>query len=110
MKKINIGVIGLGVGRFHAINALNNSHCNLELICDLNSKKKLRLPKKLEKQSFTKNADDILFNKKIDLVCIASFDNYHFEHIIKALDNNKHVFVEKPICLNEKELKEIKKN
>ena len=109
MKKINVGVIGLGVGRFHAINVLNNPNCNLELICDLSSKRMLKLPKELEKKSFTKNADDILLNKKIDLVCIASFDNYHFEHIIKALDNDKHVFVEKPICLNKKELDQIKK-
>ena len=32
---------------------------------------------------------------------------YHKEHVIKALNNNKHVIVEKPIALNPKDAKEM---
>ncbi len=53
-------------------------------------------------------ADEILENDDIDIVSIASYDNFHYEHIIKALENNKHVFVEKPFCMYESEAVHIR--
>lgn len=40
MKKINIGVIGLGVGYYHLKYYLhNNKYCNVLKVCDLDKKK-----------------------------------------------------------------------
>ena len=39
-------------------------------------------------------------SKSIDLVSIASYDNYHFQHAIKCIAKNKHIFIEKPFCQN----------
>ena len=50
---------------------------------------------------------DILSDPNIDLVCIASYDKFHYEQVLTSLDNKKHVYVEKPICLKKEELKKI---
>jgi predicted dehydrogenase/threonine dehydrogenase-like Zn-dependent dehydrogenase len=49
----------------------------------------------------------ILANPEINTVAIATRHHLHAGQVIKALDNGKHVFCEKPLCLNEAELAEI---
>ena len=39
------------------------------------------------------------FDKQVKLVSIASFDNFHHEQIIKGLNNNKNLIIEKPIIV-----------
>ncbi len=109
MKKINVGVIGLGVGYYHLKYYLHNKkHCNVAKICDLDKKKIFNLKKKFKKIKYCYNYEDIINDKNINLVSIASYDNFHFKQIINCLINNKHVFVEKPLCLNQSEYKRIK--
>ena len=55
------------------------------------------------------NENEIFQNPDIDLVCICSYDNYHFSHVKESLKNNKHIFVEKPLCLTSNELNFIRK-
>lgn len=52
----------------------------------------------------TTDPTQILQDRTIDVVSIASFDEFHAEQVIMALDMGKHVFVEKPICLTKREL------
>jgi predicted dehydrogenase/threonine dehydrogenase-like Zn-dependent dehydrogenase len=56
----------------------------------------------------TCNIDDILNDKDIDLVLIATRHNLHGEYVLKALNAGKNVFVEKPLCIKEEDLKDIK--
>ena len=46
---------------------------------------------------------DVLDDPDIDLVCIASYDNDHFDQTMRAIQQGKHVFVEKPFVLHEHE-------
>ncbi len=57
----------------------------------------------------TSNTEDILENKDINTVFIATRHDSHAEYVKKALQARKHVFVEKPLCLNVEELDEIEK-
>lgn len=61
------------------------------------------MKKSLEKENITvcDNYDD--FIKKIDAVYISTNSNEHFEIINNALDNDKHVLCESPICINKKD-------
>lgn len=106
-NKLNVGVIGLGVGAKHAHALYLNKNVNLVSLCDFDNKK-LNLYKKIYKNcNFTNNSDDIFKNPNIDIVSIASYDNFHAKHILQAIKYNKHFFVEKPFCLTIKELKKI---
>ncbi len=55
------------------------------------------------------NEDKIFLDKEINLVSIASYDNYHFSQIVKCIKNKKNIIVEKPMCLKISELKKINK-
>jgi predicted dehydrogenase len=106
-NRINVGVIGLGVGAKHARVLYSNKKVNLVTLCDLDNKK-INLYKKIFKNcKFTTNPDDIFKNPNIDIVSIASYDNFHAKHILQAIKYNKHFFVEKPFCLNINQLNKI---
>jgi len=53
------------------------------------------------------NADDIIKDESINTVFIATRHNLHCEYVLKGLKAGKNVFVEKPLCMNESELKKI---
>ena len=106
---LNVGIIGLGVGEKHISGFEQDNLARVTHLCDFDSKKKDYLKKKYPDKVITDLSDDIIKNKDIDIVSVASFDNYHYEQIINCIENKKHIFVEKPICLSREELNEIKK-
>lgn len=55
----------------------------------------------------TTEYDDIIEDDEIDLVMIATRHDLHASMALKALHKGKHVFVEKPLALSEKDLSEI---
>ncbi len=57
--------------------------------------------------SCTTNEFEILNNPAVNTVVIATRHHLHARQVIAALQCGKHVFCEKPLCLNEEELKEI---
>ncbi len=57
----------------------------------------------------TGDAEEIINDQNINTVFIATRHNLHYEYVIKALKAGKNVFVEKPLCMNETELEEIRK-
>jgi predicted dehydrogenase len=103
MKRLKAGIIGLGVGERHIEGYERHPECEVAALCDFSDEKISLVGKKYPNIKITDNADEILKDSEIDIVSIASYDNYHYEQILKAIDNNKHIFVEKPLCLYEKE-------
>lgn len=100
MDTLKVGIIGLGVGERH-IDAFNSHpQCQVATLCDFSTEKLSSVSKENIAADFTLEAEDILNDPQIDIVSIASFDNYHFDQIELAIKNRKHVFVEKPLCLD----------
>jgi predicted dehydrogenase len=81
--------------------------CEVKAICDINEKVLQKVGKKYPSCTFSPDPDLVLNDPEIDLVCIASYDDVHEQQVLSALRNNKHVFVEKPLCLTENELSNI---
>lgn len=109
MKRLRAGIIGLGVGEQHIEGYRSHPDCDVVALCDF-SEEKLSLAKtRYPGMKLTSQADEILQDPDIDIVSIASYDNYHYEQIVKAIDNDKHVFVEKPLCLYEDEAVHIRR-
>lgn len=52
-------------------------------------------------------SEELLDDKNINTILIATRHDKHAELVVKALNAKKNVFVEKPLALNEEELKEI---
>ena len=88
-----------------AINGFMGS--KVKIICE-KDKKSLIYKKKYPKMIVTSDEETIFKDKQINLVSIASYDNYHFDQILKCLKNEKkNIIVEKPMCLNPNQLKRI---
>lgn len=109
MKKIKVGIVGLGrLGRQHAENiAFRIPNCELLAVCSV-------IPEEVEEVKnqwnipfgYT-NYDDMLQNKELDAIFIASPSGFHCEQIKKALVAGFHVFSEKPLGLYMEEAIEV---
>ena len=51
--------------------------------------------------------EDLLADRKVDLVYVATPHSEHFANAMAALEAGKNVLVEKPICINEKQAKKL---
>ena len=103
MKKNNVGVIGLGVGERH-IESYLKFGCNIKKIFDFNSKKMKLIKKKFPSVEICQSENEIFKDPEINIVSIASYDNYHFKQILKCIKFKKNIFVEKPLVLKESQL------
>lgn len=104
MEIVRFGIVGLGrLGYEHASNLKYNiKNAKLKAICT-NNQKELNEKKELLKVDYAYlNYEDMVKSKEIDAVVICSPSSFHVEHIKLALDNNLHVFCEKPLALDSK--------
>lgn len=107
-QTINVGVIGYGywgpniVRNFH-----NASNATVVSVCDLNPKSLERVRRSYPSVGVTTDSDDILNNPAIDAVAIVTPVSHHFPLAKKALENGKHVFVEKPFTQTSAEAQEL---
>jgi len=56
----------------------------------------------------TNNTNELYDDDQINTLFIVTRHNTHFNYVLKGLQKNKHIFVEKPLCMFEFELEEIK--
>ena len=61
-------------------------------------------------QEASTDTSHIVSDPKIDAIVIATRHDSHAHYVVQALQAGKHVFVEKPLCLNDTELQEISKS
>ena len=108
-KKVSCAVIGTGVGIHHCNTFENSKYASLSLICEKDTKKHPKLKKRFPNSVVTNNENLVFDNKKIKIVSICSHDKYHYPQIIKSIDNNKNIIVEKPLCSTYDQLIKIKK-
>ena len=81
----------------------------VKIICEKNKKKIQILKKKYPNKIITPDEKLIFLDKQINLVSLASYDNFHYNQILKCIKYNKNIVVEKPMCLNSDQLKNIYK-
>tara|TARA_B100001057_G_scaffold500460_1_gene615660 strand:+ start:1418 stop:2416 length:999 start_codon:yes stop_codon:yes gene_type:complete len=104
---IYAAVIGSGVGLKHIEALIKTKDVIIKYLCEKNSKKSRYLKKKFPNIQIISSDKKIFEDKKIKLVCIASYDNYHYEQILNCIKNKKNFYVEKPMCMDVNQLKHI---
>ena len=106
---INFGMIGCGYwGKNIARNIYQNEDCNLSHISDLNESNLSYINKNYPNTKTTVNADEVFRDTDLDIVGIFTPPKTHYKLIMKALENDKHVLVTKPLCLSVSEAEKIK--
>ncbi|MFH1617391.1 MAG: Gfo/Idh/MocA family oxidoreductase, partial [Candidatus Margulisiibacteriota bacterium] len=97
-KVLKIGVFGFG---YWGPNLVRNFHynekCCVKTIVDLNEARLAVAQKLYPHVQISKSPDDLYKDPEIDAVVVALPVGYHFEFAQKALLNDKHVLIEKPM-------------
>ncbi len=106
---LGVAVVGLGVGARHARTFARHPSCKLRYLLDLDTEKAGALAEELAGCAVAKNYEEILESPDVDIVVIASHDDSHYAYLLDALVSEKHVFVEKPMCLTLNELSSVKR-
>jgi predicted dehydrogenase len=94
---INIGVIGYGYWGPNIVRNFNGiDRAQVVSVCDLSESALGKVRKLYPAVNTTTNVDDVISSNTIDAIAIITPVFTHFEIAKKALENGKHVFVEKP--------------
>ena len=105
---MRIGVIGYG---YWGPNIVRNFHtldnAEVVLVADRNPNCETRLKKTFPSIGFTTDENNVLTSPNIDIVAVVTPVWTHHELAKKALENGKHVFVEKPFTYSVAQAEEL---
>ncbi|GGM80060.1 oxidoreductase [Dyadobacter beijingensis] len=105
-KILNVGLIGFGLsGRyFHSPFLSTNPNFKIKTVVERS---------KNEAQEFdptignARSVEELLSDEAIDLVFICTPNDTHFQYAMDALENGKHVVIEKPFSATEEEARQL---
>lgn len=107
-EKIKFVIIGCGrIGRRHASMAQLNPHAELVGMVDIDESLKEELTTEFKVPFFTSMEELLAVNIKADVMNICTPNYLHASQAIKALQNDCHVVVEKPMALNKVDAEEV---
>lgn len=106
MKKLNWGILGTGWIATEMGDALNRVNGEIYAVCDITLEAAKKYADKYHVQKAYGSADDMINDENIDIVYIATPHNLHYRFLIQSLKAGKHVFCEKAITVNDKQLEE----
>lgn len=111
MKKIKVGIIGLGrLGEQHAKNLASRiPGAELTAVCDMDDAKRDAFAKEYNVPNSCRTFEEMLAVDGLDAVFVVSPSGLHTSQISLALDAGKHVFSEKPLGVTVEECLEAQK-
>src|SRR6185436_6625470 len=105
---LNLGVIGYGYWGPNIVrNFSGHQDCKVVAVCDNNPAALARVLGRHPSVRVTTDVDSVVTAPDIDLVAIVTPVSYHYELAKKALENGKHVFVEKPFTATSAQAEEL---
>ncbi|MHC4185725.1 MAG: Gfo/Idh/MocA family protein, partial [Planctomycetota bacterium] len=97
-ERVRIAVIGVGSqGSNHAEDWADMDQAELVAVCDVDPKRRNEVAKETKSKPVA-DYRQVMEDKSIDAVSIATPDHWHTPVALAALVAGKHVYVEKPCC------------
>jgi predicted dehydrogenase len=108
MQQITVGVVGYGYwGPNFVRNFTEIDNVELRYICDLQQEHLDRHRNRYPTLRLTKDYDELLADKSLDAITIATPVDSHFALAKQALLAGKHVLLSKPMCRNSAQCEEL---
>jgi len=109
LEDINIGFLGAGsYAQSHLLpNFPKGNSVKLKGVMTASGTSSRSVAERFGFEFCTGDADDILLNDDVNTIFIATRHDSHGDYVLRALKSGKHVFVEKPLCINPEELEAI---
>lgn len=105
--KYNFGIIGCGNIATKFADTLNKLNLPLLGVASRNIEKAEEFSKKFNAKNFYGSYEEMLNNKEINIIYIATPHGLHYEHLKLCLKYNKNIICEKAFTLNHLEAEEI---
>lgn len=106
MTTLNVGLIGFGLsGRyFHAPFLSVNPRFKLKTVVERSKNEAQEFDPNIEN---ARSVEELLADPEIDLVFVCTPNDTHFSYAMDALENGKHVVIEKPFANTEAEARQL---
>ena len=102
---LKVGVVGCGhLGKIHTKLLSQSENYKLIGIYDKDNEESIRVSDEFKCTSF-ESFDSLL--DSVDVIDIVAPTPFHFNYAKQAINKNKHVFIEKPVCTTSKESEEL---
>ena len=105
---LKLGVVGYGYWGPNVVrNFSSQPDCRVVAICDKNPHAVALALSRHPAVHATSNADEVMSSPEIDAVAVVTPVSTHYQLARKALENGKHVFVEKPFTATSAQAEEL---
>lgn len=103
MKQYGVAIIGYGgMGGYHHKDLLQVDRLKVIGAYDINPERN-RIAEKKGTYAYS-SKEELLADKKVDIVIVATPNNFHMDLCIQAMEAGKHVLCEKPVAMSSEEL------
>lgn len=105
---MNVGILGTGFGSYHVRLLKKINQIDRIVVFGRNEKKLQELQHELGVETTTQ-IDKIMTDPGIDLIDICLPSTLHRQYAVEALERDKHVFCETPLCLSPEDAEVMKR-
>lgn len=106
-NNLNWAVIGCGVIANEMAQALQKMGRELYSVANRTYEKAVEFSKKYQVRKVYGSIEEVFTDPDVDIIYITTPHNTHYKYMKMALENGKHILVEKSITLNSRELEEM---
>jgi predicted dehydrogenase len=107
-EPVRVAVVGAGEwGKNHVRTFAQLRGAELVSVCDLDEKRLAHVRAQFPAVGTTSHYDEVVQDRSVEAVVIATFASQHFSQARQALEAGKHVLVEKPMTLAAAEAEEL---
>jgi UDP-N-acetyl-2-amino-2-deoxyglucuronate dehydrogenase len=102
-KEIGFGIVGLGMGAYHASAIVEAKGARLVALCDADEERLNKTNERFKVKAYT-NYTDMLNDSEVEVINVCTPSYLHVDMAIPAVKASKHVIVEKPVDINVKKI------
>lgn len=106
MEKLNWGILGTGWIAHEMGEALNAVNGEIYAVCDTSLESARKYAEEFGVKKAYGSADEMIADENVDIIYIATPHNLHYQFLLKSVQAGKHVFCEKSITVNSRQLEE----
>jgi predicted dehydrogenase len=103
VERVGVGVIGLGMGRNHAIHFGDCPEADLIALCDVNAERAAQVASETHPRRVYTSTEELLADPEIAAVAVALPNALHAPVVRQCFEAGKHVLCEKPLAMNARE-------
>ncbi len=106
MKKLNWGILGTGWIAHEMGAALNAVNGEIYAVCDTSLERAQKYAEEFGVKKAYGSSNEMIEDENVDIIYIATPHNLHYQFLLQSVKAGKHVFCEKSITVNSKQLEE----